>query len=182
VREREALVPARDRQELHDGVAVVARGRVNGHARRFGDGEEVVVLVKHGQLGGDGNLVPRLAPQQNALLGEDAIIGREPVSGRVECAAPHDELGAGATGALELALDEAIQPHSGRFRWNPQDGDHGVGRDFVGPARFLFVEPETGHEGASIARSSRSPHAAATDGTGRTPHLQVKNRRPHPWP
>jgi hypothetical protein len=93
------------------------------------DGEEILVLVQDRDLHLGRLLVPRLPPEQDALLGLHPVAAAQaPRVGRVG-AALDDRRGAGPARALELRLDEAVDPHPGGLGRDPEDRHDGPLRD-----------------------------------------------------
>ena len=105
------------------------------------------VLVQHREVGRDCDLVPRLAPKENLLLGEDAVVGAKPLSFGVERAAPDDGLGPRPARSLELCLDEKIEPHAGGFGGTRSTVTTAPSGISSGRRAFAFAKPDAGHDG-----------------------------------
>jgi hypothetical protein len=119
-------VRERRRTALHHGAGVITGGGVHDDAGRLADRGEVVVLEEDGHVGRLGLVVPGGAPEEDELLGPDAVIGAEGPGLVGIRAALEDGLGAGAAGAAELRLDEAIEAHAGALGRDAQDAHDGA--------------------------------------------------------
>jgi len=113
--------------------------------RRLVDREHVVVLVEHRNVARNGRLVPRWPPEEDLLLGADAVIGLELASLGIVRARANDRLGARAAGTPELAMDEHVEAMPGDLGWHPKHRGHGVLGDARGSDEGCVGGAYAGH-------------------------------------
>jgi starch synthase len=97
-------------KHLDERILVVAGRRMDGQHCGLVDGEHMLVLEENWNVYGGLRVVPRGAPEQNALLGLHPVVGLEPAASGVVCAGAHDGLRPGPARAVKLAVHEHVQP------------------------------------------------------------------------